>query len=364
MTHLTISADPSVATEPFCRLADPRRYVACNWDLSVDDEGRQHWVGFFKRHLETIMGMGVAASVARGEARQDAQARAADCRAAFGQHFDGYAADPTGFGRVTILTLDQWRDQFLRQFGFFDPFVDLKKRENEKMLPLLPRVCGELDALAKNPAAQLHAIISGVFAGNIFDMGAEATAKAFLGNSPDFHSTRDSITPHPWLVDDYAALAGSLLKGRRHRKAVFFIDNAGSDFLLGALPMMRWLAQRGTQVVLAANARPTLNDMTIDDVRAWWPRIVSVQPDLADLPITAANTGTGEPLIDLAAVSPELNTAAAGADLVILEGMGRGIESNLDADFACDSLNLGMIKDIIIAKRLEGKMFDVVCRYR
>ncbi len=113
-----------------------------------------------------------------------------------------------------------------------------------------------------------------MFAGNIFDMGAEATAKQFLGGSPDFFSIRSKLPQRPWLIDDFDALADRLLQRRRIARAVFFIDNAGSDFLLGALPMIRWLARRGTRVVLAANERPTLNDMTIHDVRAWWPRIL------------------------------------------------------------------------------------------
>jgi uncharacterized protein with ATP-grasp and redox domains len=124
------------------------------------------------------------------------------------------------------------------------------------------------------------------------------------------------------------------------------------------------MAMRGTRVILAANQRPTLNDMTIDDVNAWWPRLVDAEPSLAQLPIDRISTGTGEPLIDLIAVSDELNAAAADADLVILEGMGRGVESNLDARFACDAMNLAMIKDTMIAKRNGGKLFDVVCRFR
>jgi damage-control phosphatase, subfamily II, stand-alone protein len=43
-------------------------------------------------------------------------------------------------------------------------------------------------------------------------------------------------------------------------------------------------------------------------------------------------------------VSPELAAAAADADLVVLEGMGRAIETNLNAHFTVDSLKLGMIK--------------------
>jgi type II pantothenate kinase len=104
--------------------------------------------------------------------------------------------------------------------------------------------------------------------------------------------------------------------------------------------------------------------MTIHDVRAWWPKIIQSEPGFRELPIDLVSTGTGEPLIDLSQVSDELNAASADADLVILEGMGRGIESNFDARFTCDALNIAMIKDTIIARRVGGKVFDVVCKFR
>jgi type II pantothenate kinase len=297
----------------------------------------------------------------------DVGRRAASCREEFISFFDAFAANPHDMARlglkcVTILTMDQWRDAILRKHGFIDAFLDLKNRENEKALPFLPVVCRQIDEL--KGGEQFRAIIEGVFAGNIFDMGAEATAKAFLHAGPDFFATRKTLRPRPWLVDDFDLARERFLDGPPHRKAVFFIDNAGSDFLLGALPMIRWMATRGTRVILAANERPTLNDMTIHDVNAWWPRLVEAEPSLARLPIDRISTGTGEPLIDLAAVSDELNAAARDADLVILEGMGRGVESNLDAKFVCDAMNLAMIKDALIAKRNNGQLFDVVCRFR
>lgn len=43
-------------------------------------------------------------------------------------------------------------------------------------------------------------------------------------------------------------------------------------------------------------------------------------------------------------VSGEVEQQAGDADLIILEGMGRGIETNLYAQFSVDSLKLGMIK--------------------
>jgi type II pantothenate kinase len=59
-----------------------------------------------------------------------------------------------------------------------------------------------------------------------------------------------------------------------------------------------------------------------------------------------------------------LNEAARGADLLILEGMGRGVMSNFDASFTCDALNIAMIKDEWVARRFGGKTFDLVCRFR
>jgi type II pantothenate kinase len=352
--------------QPFCKLKDSRTYVACNWDLTRDDTARRHWVEFFKRHFNTILELGVAAAVTRGEPAGSAAARADQCRQDLFEGFDDFAAKPDEYrrkhGPITIVSLDKWRDRYLRQNGFVDAFIDLKQRENERALPLLPKVCQQIDALSGEE--QLRAVIEGIFAGNIFDMGAEATAKAFLAGGPDFFATRSKLAKRPWLIDDYDALAKRLLKGPVHRKAVFFVDNAGSDFLLGALPMMRWLAQRGTRVVLTANERPTLNDMTIHDVNAWWSRVCEAEPSLAKLPIERVSSGTGEPLIDLLEVSDELNHAAADADLVILEGMGRGVESNLDAEFSCETVNLAMLKDDAVAKRCGGKVYDVVCRYR
>lgn len=351
-----------MSRSPFIKLADPETYVACSWDLAEDGEGRDYWVDFFIKHLETLLALGVAAAARQGEALGKVQARAEACRADFVPRFREFQVNPYGGGRVTILTLDEWRDQILRRHGFVDPMIDLKNNENEKVIGLLPDVCHELDT--HEPGDQLLTMIKGVFAGNLFDMGAKASAKMYAdGAGPSFFETRGNLVARPWLFDDFDALAARF-SGHRHKKAVYFIDNAGSDFLLGAMPMIRWMAMRGTSVVIAANERPTLNDMTVHDVKHWWPRIVEVEPSLAALPIEIVSTGTGEPLIDLSLVSEELNAAAKDADLVILEGMGRGVESNLDAAFNCNAVNLAMIKDESIACRNGGKVFDCVCKFR
>src|SRR5258706_7471129 len=237
---------------PFCKLADPATYVACDWNLCQDHPARAHWVAFFKRHLETILQIGSAAS----NAAPNAPHRAAACRDEFTNVFDRLHAGPQQYDFVSIITMDNWRDDLLRKHGFGDAFHDLKNRENAAALPLLPEVCRQLDALEGE--AQLRAIIEGVFAGNIFDMGAEATAQKFLTGGPDFFESRKKLPPRPWLIDQYDQFANRMLETgspskahgtrsvgtRGYQHVVFFIDNAGSDFVLGALPMIRHLAQR------------------------------------------------------------------------------------------------------------------------
>jgi type II pantothenate kinase len=79
--------------------------------------------------------------------------------------------------------------------------------------------------------------------------------------------------------------------------------------------------------------------------------------------ITVVETDNDTPLIDLRKISDECNEAARDSDLIILEGMGRSVESNFEAKFRCDSLKIAMLKDKMVAAKLGGEVFDLVCRF-
>ena len=53
-------------------------------------------------------------------------------------------------------------------------------------------------------------------------------------------------------------------------------------------------------------------------------------------------------------VSPKLNDIAKDADFIVLEGMGRGIETNLWGQFKVAALKVGLIKHREVAMELEG----------
>lgn len=61
----------------------------------------------------------------------------------------------------------------------------------------------------------------------------------------------------------------------------------------------------------------------------------------------------------------ELSTAITlnKADLLVIEGMGRALHTNLNAKFKCETLKLAVIKNKWWANRLGGEIFSIICKY-
>lgn len=137
-----------------------------------------------------------------------------------------------------------------------------------------------------------------------------------------------------------------------YKKAVVFVDNAGADVVLGILPLVREMLRKGVQVVLAANETPSINDITAEELS----EVVAVCGDDviaeafdADM-LKVMSSGNSMPVIDLQQLAYPLAVELADADLVVLEGMGRAIETNLHVRLTCDVLKLGMVKHPEVAQ--------------
>jgi len=353
---------------PFRLLADPEGYVACQWDLTEPSEIQAYWINLFRTHLPSLLATYRKRVAEEGGDVTDADRRAKAVEAEFFAYLDTIEQDPGRFGRLDIITICWARERALRNAGTGDVYRLAKKVEDDLALKVLPSVLEEHDAI-DDPRDKAERVLRGVFAGNIFDLGATETLELFEdGGTIDFRSIRSDLRPRPWLIDDLDPLLDRL-DDHTHRAALLMVDNAGSDIVLGMIPLARLLLQRGTEVILAANDAPSLNDITVMELKALMRQITEWDPVLRQADeqgwLEIVGTGNGVPLIDLGRISDELNDVVErrDVDLCIVEGMGRAVESNLDVKLTCDRVNLAMIKDRGVATSLGGEVYDLVLRY-
>lgn len=347
----------------FPLLADPSAYVACPWDLTTDATRRVYWLGVFRKHWPTLLKHAIDEAEDRGVDAAQACERA-DAR--FTAYLDAVERDPDAFGRLDVLSICLHREDALREANLDDPYRLLKQTENDRAIRLLPALLNQLDAADQSDRDRL--LIEGVFAGNIFDMGAEQTQRMFESGSVDFAAVRDRLKPRPWRYDALDVWS-KRVRSRPYQAAVLFVDNAGPDVLLGMIPLARELVRLGTQVVLTANTEPSLNDVTHDELVGLVQAIAGfdevTRHALADQRLRLIASGNRAPLIDLTRISAELASTCENLpiDLVVLEGMGRSMESNPNCAMTCDCLRLAMVKDEGVADSFDADMFDLVMRY-
>jgi type II pantothenate kinase len=346
----------------FRLLKNPESYVAHNWDLLADEAARSHWLGLFESHFAQAL-KHAATQYGRSSGGRIIQA-SNEFNGIIRKLHENPASLPSG--KLSIMELCRMREGVLRKHRLGDPFKFIKERENSAAAKLYMQVVRKTHAMP-NADKWLH-LVECVFAGNIFDLGSTSTMH-LAHEATDFLATIEQMKPRPWLVDDFDRLLKDLPAGPGSKwgKAVIFVDNAGADFILGVMPLARELAILGTRIVLAANEVPSLNDVTADECANIIGMLMAMDDDLAALVdggmFEVVSSGNDIPLIDLASVSDELNEAAADADLLILEGMGRAVESNFDAAFSVDTVKLALLKDSAVAARIGGEVFDCICKY-
>ncbi|KAE8124235.1 hypothetical protein FH972_019139 [Carpinus fangiana] len=374
--------------EVFPLLADLKMYEPNTIDLSDHNE-LEYWFTVLSEHLLDLVDKAVASEGGTDDAKRrgDAFARA------FSAHLARLLEEPAAYGKLGLANLLELREECLREFQFVDAYRSIKQRENEASLAVLPDLLMELDSMSEE--IRLLTLIEGVLAANIFDWGARACVDLYhKGTIIEIYRMSRNKMQRPWRVDDFDVFKERMLgsgdkKPAPHRRALLFVDNAGADVVLGMLPLARELLRRGTEVVLVANSLPALNDVTAMEL----PDIVAEAAKHCDIlrraaeaggllvdamintldgckensclvPLMVVENGCGSPCIDLRQVSSDLAAAAKDADLIILEGMGRALHTNFNAQFKCDALKLAMVKNQRLAEKLiNGNIYDCVCRY-
>ncbi|KAG0493514.1 hypothetical protein HPP92_004508 [Vanilla planifolia] len=312
---------------------------------------------------------------------------------AFSAHLARLMEEPAAYGKFGLANLLELREECLREFQFRDAYIAIKQRENEASLAVLPDLLLELDGMDEE--GRLRTLIEGVLAANIFDWGSRACVDLYhKGTIIEIYRMSRKKMQRPWRVDDFDLFKKRILghgKGEQppYKRALMFVDNSGADIILGMLPLARELLRLGTEVVLVGNSLPALNDVTANELPGivaeaakhcdilrkaaeagglLFDAMVDMEDELKDnvtsVPLMAVESGCGGPCIDFRQVSSELAAAAKGSDLIILEGMGRALHTNLNARFKCDALKLAMVKNQRLAEKLfNGNIYDCICRF-
>uniref|UniRef100_A0A8C6PX71 4'-phosphopantetheine phosphatase n=1 Tax=Nothobranchius furzeri TaxID=105023 RepID=A0A8C6PX71_NOTFU len=316
-------------------LQEPSSYIPDTVDLTEDAPAREYWLFCFEDALDGV----VKRAVASQPDMPEAAVRAEKFRQKYRHKLQTLRYQPFAYGSLTVRSLLDTREHCLNEFNFPDPYSKIKERENDVALKYYQKVVKSLEELSWED--RQFALVRGVLAGNVFDWGAKAVSDV-LESDPEF----------------------GFEQAKRQLE-----DNSGVDIILGVMPLVRELLSRGTEVVLASNSGPALNDVTNGELQILTERIAAMDPviqsGLRDDRLTLVQNGSSSPCLDLSRLDKALAMVVRErkTDLVIIEGMGRAIHTNYFATLSCESLKLAVIKNSWLADRLGGKLFSVVFKY-
>ncbi|XP_030393310.1 pantothenate kinase 4 isoform X2 [Gopherus evgoodei] len=345
-------------------LKDPSTYIPDTVDLTDDAMARKYWLTCFEEALDGV----VKRAMASQPDSTDAAERAEKFRQKYWNKLQTLRQQPFAYGTLTVRSLLDTREHCLNEFNFPDPYSKVKQKENGIALKCFPSVIESLDSLGWEE--RQFALVKGLLAGNVFDWGAKAVSEV-LESEPQFgfEEAKEKLQERPWLEDSYSEWIQRLKEGPPHKCALIFADNSGIDIILGVFPFVRELLSRGTEVILACNSGPALNDVTYSESLIVTERIAAMDPiiqsALMEERLLLVQTGSSSPCLDLSRLDKGLALLVRErkTDLVIIEGMGRAIHTNYYAALQCESLKLAVIKNSWLADRLGGKIFSVIFKY-
>uniref|UniRef100_F7A9D7 4'-phosphopantetheine phosphatase n=2 Tax=Ornithorhynchus anatinus TaxID=9258 RepID=F7A9D7_ORNAN len=344
-------------------LLDPTAYTPDTVDLTDDAMARKYWLSCFEEALDGVVNRAVASQ----PDSVDAPERAEKFREKYRNKLQTLRHQPFAYGTLTVRSLLDTREHCLNEFNFPDPYSKVKQKENGIALKCFQRVISSLDSLGWEE--RQFALVKGLLAGNVFDWGAKAVSDV-LESEPHFgfEEAKRKLQERPWLVDSYDVWL-ERMKGPPHKCALIFADNSGIDIILGVFPLVRELLFRGTEVILACNSGPALNDVTYSESLIVAERIAAMDPliqlALKEEKLLLVQTGSSSPCLDLSRLDKGLALLVRErhTDLVIIEGMGRAIHTNYSATLRCESLKLAVLKNSWLADRLGGQLFSVIFKY-
>lgn len=338
------------------------------WDLSRQPEVIPHWLGILRANAQYML------QIFQAEGHEE-QVKAA---AGVVEVLEGLFRDlETGKATDQVRTIHEVtliRENLLRSHGLVDPYQGIKAGETRRLLPQAASAAAEAwERGAEDGATSaLAAVLSSVLAGNLFDLGSRTTQEAFRRGELNTGAAAERL--RPWAEESLRALEPDALEllvpkpvaldQPAEGRVLLFADNAGADFLLGLLPAALFWARRW-EVWIVVNSLPASSDITIEEARAHLALLAGtpVGSAMHARRLRLVASGTGSPGIDLRHVSEELNRVAENAAWILLEGQGRGVETNWTTLFRCPVFRVALVKDALVAREIGLEPGSPVLRW-
>lgn len=311
-------------------------YIPGLWDLCLDSQARNYWIENFKESTQFTSSLIENKNISYN----------------FKIGMNNIISNIYEKKYITVHNITVDRELLLDRIGCPDPFYIIKKKESEKALTLLEDTISFLGNL--NPKNKISFSISAILEGNLFDLGSPLTSKMWKNNTLKFNFKNNKNIPEKIL---------SYLLLKKNGEGVVLVDNAGYDFVIGSVSFITVLLQLNWKIVVAANSKPSLNDITLSEIKKLnnsicksntiWARAYK----LGNLKFISSGVFT--PGINLLKISNDLNDSINSCSLIIFIGQGRAIETTLNANIDKDVLRIAKIKDKLVAKKLNlGQLSD------
>ncbi len=219
--------------------------------------------------------------------------------------------------------------------GMDDPYKEIKKRDNEHALNLLPNIKNDIE----NSKDKLLTAIKVAIAGNIMDFAAHLDY--------DVEKTIEKNLKSDFAIDDYKRFKADIINAN---SIAYLADNAG-EIVFDKLLLEEIKKINDCKIYFFIKGKPIVNDATETDMK------IAEIDKLSNIEIRKINTGF--PNMGTKRESEEFNNFIKKIDLIISKGQGNYESlSEIDANIYF----LLIAKCSVIAEDLEVKKWDVVLK--
>jgi type II pantothenate kinase len=150
---------------PLPKLLDVYEYRPDTHAFALPEDNR-YWLGALEKNLNNLSQLAVSW---QPNDREGAHIRVEAFVKTLREHFSRLSNNPGVYGALTVRSLLDLRERSLHEFGFFDIFEPVKRREVDASIDSLPALLGRIDSVT-NSQERWKLLIDNVLAGKCYSI--------------------------------------------------------------------------------------------------------------------------------------------------------------------------------------------------